>query len=337
MKRMAALMLLVGLALFTAMLAWQGAGALARAVAAVGWGLVAVTAWHLVPLVIDSHAWRLLFDRPRPPILHIVWARWIGESINGLLPVAQIGGDIAKARLLIKRGLAGAETGASVVVDTTLAAIGQMLFAIAGLLMLLALMSRPDLAWALGIGIAAMLAILATFYRLQRGGMFGVLAGFVHRVGGGRAGLDFVGGAKALDVAIAAIYARPGVVLRGLAWRLVGWFVGTGEVWLALYFLGHPVGVDDALMIEALGQAIRGAAFVIPGALGVQEGGFALLATLVGLDAETGVALSLVKRVRELSLGLPGLVAWQIAEGRIVSGRARRIRGEKPRSSIRQT
>ena len=65
----------------------------------------------------------------------IIWARWIGESVNGLLPVAQIGGDIAKARLLIKRQLPAAETGATVVVDTTLAAVGQMLFAIAGLVL----------------------------------------------------------------------------------------------------------------------------------------------------------------------------------------------------------
>ena len=115
-------------------------------------------------------------------------------------------------------------------------------------------------------------------------------------------------------------------MLRCLAWRLVGWFVGIGEVWLALYFLGQPVGLDEALMLEALGQAIRGAAFAIPGALGVQEGGFALLAPLVGLSMETGVAISLVKRVRELTLGVPGLMAWQVAESRIVSGRARSAR-----------
>jgi hypothetical protein len=31
---------------------------------------------------------------------------------------------------------------------------------------------------------------------------------------------------------------------------------------------------------------------------------------------ETALALSLVKRVRELLLGVPGLIVWQIAEGR---------------------
>lgn len=145
----------------------------------------------------------------------------------------------------------------------------------------------------------------------------------IKRLGGGRQWLDFVGGAQSLDAAIGAIYARPRVVVRALTWRWVGWVVGVGEVWLGLYFLGHPVGLIDAVMLEALGQAIRGAAFAIPGALGVQDGGFVLLGGLIGLDPHTGLALSLVKRVREVSLGLPGLVAWQWTEGRLL-GRVRR-------------
>lgn len=318
MKRTAAVMMLVGLALFTAVLAWQGAAAIGQALATAGWGLALIALWHLVPLVIDSHAWRLLYRVPRPTFGRMLWARWIGESINGLLPVAQIGGDVAKARLLIKQGQTAAETGASVVVDTTLAAITQMVFAIIGLLLLLALMHRPDLAWGIGIGIVVMLGLLTLFYRLQQGGLFAALAKGLKRLSGGREWLDFVGGAAALDVGIADIYSRPGIVLRGMAWRMVGWLAGTGEVWLALYFLGHPVGLADALMLEALGQAIRGAAFAIPGALGIQEGGFVLLASLIGLSPETGLAISLTKRVRELSFGLPGLLAWQWAEGRLL-------------------
>ena len=72
--------------------------------------------------------------------------------------------------------------------------------------------------------------------------------------------------------------------------------------------LGFAVSWSDALLLESVGQAIRGAAFAIPGALGVQEGGYLLLASLVGLPPGTGLALSLAKRARELMLGLPGLL-----------------------------
>lgn len=90
--------------------------------------------------------------------------------------------------------------------------------------------------------------------------------------------------------------------------------MGTGEVWLALHLLGSPVGWGEALMLESLGQAIRGAAFFIPGSLGVQEGGYLLLARLIGLPPEAALALSLAKRARELLLGLPGIVYLHFAE-----------------------
>ena len=95
---------------------------------------------------------------------------------------------------------------------------------------------------------------------------------------------------------------------------LVGWIVGTAEVWLICHFMGFPVSWVDALLLESLGQAIRGAAFFVPGSLGVQEGGYLLLAPLVGLPADAALALSLAKRTRELLLGVPGLVYLHFSE-----------------------
>jgi hypothetical protein len=96
---------------------------------------------------------------------------------------------------------------------------------------------------------------------------------------------------------------------------LVGWLVGTGEVYLILELLRSPVSWSDALMLESLGQAVRGAGFAIPGALGVQEGGYMLLAPLAGLAPQAGLALSLAKRARELLLGLPGLLFLHFRAG----------------------
>jgi len=82
------------------------------------------------------------------------------------------------------------------------------------------------------------------------------------------------------------------------------------------------VSWSDALLLESLGQAIRGAAFAIPGALGVQEGGYLLLAPLAGLPSDAALALSLAKRTRELLLGLPGLLYLHLCE-RAGAGAAR--------------
>jgi hypothetical protein len=57
-------------------------------------------------------------------------------------------------------------------------------------------------------------------------------------------------------------------------------------------------------------MAARSAGFAVPGALVVQETGFALAAAAVGLPEAVGLSLSLVKRVREVLVGLVGLALW---------------------------
>src|SRR5207253_4328829 len=113
---------------------------------------------------------------------------------------------------------------------------------------------------------------------------------------------------------IQQIYSRGGAVAASFLLSLVGWLVGTGEVFLVLQLLGHPASWLDSLLLESLGQAIRGAAFAVPGALGVQEGGYLLLAPLAGLPPQAALALSLAKRAREVLWALPGLLWWYRSE-----------------------
>jgi uncharacterized membrane protein YbhN (UPF0104 family) len=127
--------------------------------------------------------------------------------------------------------------------------------------------------------------------------------------------------AEAIDLAIQQTYGRGGGVAASFALSLIGWLVGTGEVYLLLRLIGHTVSWSDALLLESLGQAIRGAAFAVPGALGVQEGGYLLLAPLAGLSPEAALALSLAKRAREILLGLPGLLCIHLSEGRALAPR----------------
>jgi len=70
------------------------------------------------------------------------------------------------------------------------------------------------------------------------------------------------------------------------------------------------------LAIESLLFAVRNAAFIVPVGLGVQEGAYALLGPLFGLPAEAALALSLIKRARDISIGVPLLLSWQFVEMR---------------------
>jgi uncharacterized protein (TIRG00374 family) len=127
---------------------------------------------------------------------------------------------------------------------------------------------------------------------------------------------NFAGRAEAIDEAIVATYRRRSALSYSSLLRLVGWISSVGEVWLAMRVLGKPLSVIDSFILESLSTGVRGAAFMVPGALGAQEGGMVLFGALLGLPADLALAVSLTKRVRELALGLPGLAAWQWVEGR---------------------
>lgn len=326
MKLPVLLALALGAGAFTALLAREGAGQVLGTFALAGWGVLLVAAFHLVPLLLDAAAMGIVLER-MIPYRRVARARWIGEAVNGLLPVAQMGGPMVMARLLARYGAGRADAGAAVVVATTQQMLSQAAFGILGMLALAAHASgarlHHNLLLPLLLGTALFGANALWFHRLQRRGLFARLARLLNRFASGREWLDFSGGAEALDAAVQKAYARRGVALNSFLLNLAGWLAGTGEVWLALRLLGHPVGPADALMLEALGQAIRGIAFAIPGALGVQEGGYLLLGALIGIGAPAALALSLLKRAREVLLGLPALLYWQYLEGRWLRRRLR--------------
>jgi putative membrane protein len=317
--RAAVILLTIGGGLFVALLAWQGFGSVVSTLMAAGWGLAVVAAFHLLPLVLDAGAISVMFDRRRKEVteLDAVFARWIGESVNSLLPAGQIGGPVMMVRQLSQRGLRMRDAAAAITVSTTLQALAQIVFAMLGLLLFGASAAHgamQDLQTAALIATGVLAAMIVGFYMAQRRGLFGKALRVVSKVFGKRDWSALTTRADAVDVAVRELYDQRGKVAASFALSLAGWIIGTVEVWLALRFLGHPVGWVDALLLESLGQAIRGAAFAIPGSLGIQEGGYLLLAPLVGLPPEAALALSLVKRARELLLGLPGLLYLHFSE-----------------------
>jgi uncharacterized membrane protein YbhN (UPF0104 family) len=117
-----------------------------------------------------------------------------------------------------------------------------------------------------------------------------------------------------LHTSLVSCFRAPGRVALSALWHLVSWFLGGVEVCLVLHFFGHDVGLVSGLVIESLGQAAKSAAFAIPGAVGVQAGGYVVVGRLLGIPSETAIALSLIKRLREILLGVPGLFLWHRSE-----------------------
>jgi putative membrane protein len=309
---------LTGAALFTFLLIRQGAPQVMTAFASAGWAIGAVVIFHLaVPVVLDALAWWALFPKAeRLPLRQLFWMRWIGESVSTLVPSAAVGGDVVRARLAALHGVQVATAAASVLVDITLGVFVQIGFTLLGLGLMVSATGhqgfvRPTLIGAV-IGVFAIIG----FYVVQRLGMFRFIAKMISRLANAPDWHSLVDSGQSLDEAIRRQYARRRGVIGCCAWTATSLILGSGEIWIALQALGQQATLVNAVILQSMVLTIRSAVFPVPGALGVQEGGYVLVGNLLGIPGDAAFALSLIGRVRELILGIPGLVLWQLIEAR---------------------
>lgn len=308
---------LIGLGLVILLVGWQGATTIADRLAAAGWGILLVSLFIPPDLILRTTSLQLLFAPGRAPrFADTARAMWIGSSVNFLLPVATIGGEFVKARMLTLRSVRGVDATASVVLDKTIQAASVLLWALIGIA-ILAVVAPPDepMVTAAFVGAALLTLGIAGFALVQYAGVFGTFARPAARLLSSKKWQSLIDGATDLDAVIRDLYRRPGVIAASTCFRLAKRVVMAGEVWLVAWLIGYPIGLAEAVMINSLAVALRSAAFVVPGGLGVQEGGYVMIGALVGLPPDVMLAISLATRLGELIEGLPGLLAWQFAEG----------------------
>jgi putative membrane protein len=315
MKRLTTLALIVGLCTVVGLFLSSGLEDVAAAVVSAGWGALIVVVARGFAVAWAGLGWFVIFPRAaRPTLWDCMTLRFVREGINTLLPVAQVGGDFVGARLLTKRGVPGGVAGASMFVDLMTQAVTQFLFTVAGVLLLVWIAGDGPIVRTVAGGLALAAPALGAFYLIQRRSGHKVIQALVSRFAGSRE-WRALGAIDVLYDSLKRLYGNRGRVAGGLGIHLVGWFIGTVEVYVALHFMGYPVSVVEAVVIESLAQAVRGAAFAVPGALGAQEGGLIALCAIFGIPAEAALALSLVKRLADLLVGVPGLFAWHALEG----------------------
>jgi putative membrane protein len=314
------LLVAAGAALFTFLLIHQGAPHVIAAFASAGWWIAAVAIYHLaVPVLLDATAWWVLFPKSeRLSLWQLFWMRWIGESVSTLVPSATVGGDVVRARLAALCGAPIPTAAASVLVDITLGVFVQIVFTLLGLGLIVAVTGgqgfvRPTLIGAV-IGVFAIIG----FYVVQRLGMFRFIGKIISRLANAEDWHSLMHSGHSLDQAIRRLYARRSGVIGCCASTATSFLLGSGEVWIALHALGLHATLINAVILQSMVLAIRSAVFPVPGALGVQEGGYVVVGNLLGIPGDAAFALSLIARVRELILGIPGLVVWQVIEGRRV-------------------
>jgi putative membrane protein len=248
----------------------------------------------------------------------------VRDSGSEVLPLSQIGGYVLGARAVALAGVDGTTATASTIVDVTLELFGQLAYTALGLSILIYVEPDAPIGTPVAIGLAAGALLAAGFFVFQRRG-FDLFDRLARVLGRGWADKT-AAGAAALHTALAAIYRRRGRVLSSFVLHLACWIASTLEAWVVLRFAGAPLGFATVLVIESLLYAARSIAFAVPNAVGVQEGAYILLGASFGLTPETALALSLLKRARDLTIGLPALAVWQFLE----SGRLRPAKNRSP-------
>lgn len=322
--------LFIGLAVMTGLIAWQGLGDVAEIIIASGWPILLVPLAWSPTVFLGSLSWQLLFaPGHQPTYRQIFMALWMGRSVNTLLPVASLGGEVVKARMLILWGYPKAESSASVVVDKTVQVFGTIVWGLIGVSLLVHYSVEQDLIAAALTGFAVLGAAIAAFVMVQKAGIASAMINSAHRVTKANMFENMKEGADHVDQCVRATYARPARLIWSTFWRVVTLLLQTAEVWAAAYVLGHPISIVEAMFLKSMTSTLSDVAFIIPNAYGIQEGAFVVLGAMIGQPPDLMLAISIAIRIRELIVDLPGLAIWQHAEGRHFFAKRKLSQAEK--------
>jgi putative membrane protein len=320
------LALAIGLGLVTLLVGLVGAREVGRAAAAVGWaGFAIFVVYWLGVLAVAGLAWAVAAHRLRRRAGLFVWARLLREAAADVLPFSQVGGLVVGTRTVIAAGVSESAAIASTIVDLTTEIAAQIFYTLLGLGLIAVRLNAGEagpVMWpALG-GLALLFAAVAASVLGQRK-VVGAIGGLARRWLP-----DSVARAHAVSRSVEETFGRHRRIAVAVALHLVGWIGGAGASWIALRFMGAGTPLWEVLAVESLMYALRNLGFALPGGLGVQEASYVLLGPLFGVQASDALALSLLRRARDLVIGVPVLLIWQAREGRAILLR-RRLLGRR--------
>ena len=301
-----------GLALTVWLIVHFGAPGVAEALRAAGWGgLIAISAFHLIATTLMGIAWWRLRGTGRRWVF--IWSRLVRDAGSEVLPLSQIGGSLLGARSIVLHGVESSLAAASVVADVTLEFCSQIAFLMLGAGLLLRLAPDCEFTKPILIGLAMSLGAAVAMVSLQRRES-DFFARASRRVASATIGAALAG-AAAVQAELREIY-RSRRVWTSFLLHFLAWIATAVEAWIALRIMGAHFNFTVVLTLESLVYAMRAMAFLVPNAIGVQEGAYVVLGAALGLPPDLALGLSLLKRGRDLILGIPVLLTWQFLESR---------------------
>ena len=312
--------LAAGLFVATAVVGYFDFGAVLAALRPIGvlGFLVVILAQLAMALPLGLAWWTVAARQPLRRLGAFVWSSLAAEAAANVLPFSQLGGAAVASRVAVLGGVPASVALGSNMVDITVELAAQLAWTATGVALLARyLHSRfvtgtllPASLWGVAFAACLLLGLIAA----QRWGLSAVEF-LIRRLAPGRSETG------AVTRVVRALYRRPHRLAIAFGLHLAAWFATALGAWLILDLIGRPLPLASVFAMESLLFAVRNVAFFVPGALGVQEGAYALLGPVFGLPAEAALALSLLKRARDIAIGVPVLLFWQAAEIRRPLGR----------------
>jgi putative membrane protein len=325
-RRVVIVIAILGLAVATGIIGWVGFGKVAHAFAMIGWkGLGGMILTYLPPVALLAGGWWVLNPGAKPrDWLVLYYARLVRDASGELLPFSSLGGFVFGARAAILGGVEPAAAISTTAADVTAEFIGQLGFTAVGIALLAQQPGHEEnqqLLTSSVLGLAAGVVAAILFVFVQRWA-----SGPIER-GVARWAPSALAQTSAVIAQLHDCYRKPGRLTVSSVLHLGAWLLGAVGVWIGLHFAGIdyvmleggrrlPLTLRMIVGLESLVYVVRTITFATPMGLGVIEGGYVVVGHLFGLPADFCLGLSLIKRLRDIAIGLPALGAWQVLEGR---------------------
>jgi glycosyltransferase 2 family protein len=323
MRRLETFIILLAIGFYVWFLSRFGFSDVARYLRYAGWGLVFTVSLEAVARLANTLGWRLtIINRPRGlGFGELFVARISGEAVDYVTPSAQLGGQFVMA-MMVRAKLAMAVGLATVVIASLAEALGQIGFIAGGLIVGLPLEAgMRHLLYPAVAGLAIAVALAAGFFAVQMKRPFSQLWRLAAKLEVPQvADPEVKAAAGEADARLLEFYENHRARLfASCCCYLLAWSLGPIEIFIYLRLLHVQASWTIAVLVEALGLLIERATFLIPAKLVSQEGGKALILSMLGYPADAGFAIGLIRRIKELvwvGFGLAGLTAHRMVAER---------------------
>ncbi|PHI97294.1 hypothetical protein BG621_00400 [Parasaccharibacter apium] len=260
-------------------------------------------------------------------------SRFVRDAAAACLPFSQLGGMLLGIRATTagharhttnEQPISWMEGIAANIVDITTEVLGQIVFIIIALLCLIGQADAGRFMWPLGIGMVFLTCGVAGFIWTQQrsGNALQALARFFAKHISAEWRDVLADNTENFQSYMEGLWGNPARIGLGAGMHLLCWMGSAFMTWLSIILLGAHCSFLNALAIEGVVCGIMSAGFFIPGSLGVQEAGYVALGHLFGINADIAMSISLLRRGRDIVIGIPVLLLWQLYEFRHLKRRS---------------